>query len=104
LDPNFTVDLTAEGIPVLFGKRVYESSDAPSATATTTVDNAVMVGDFSQFVIVDKVAPSVEFIPNLFHTSNNRPSGNRGWLMHWRVGSDSVNDNAFTLLQVGTTA
>ncbi len=103
-DHNFTVDLTAAGIPLLFGKPVYESSDAPSATATTTVDNAIIVGDFSQYVIVDKVAPAVEFIPNLFHTSNNRPSGNRGWLMHWRVGADSVNDNAFTLLQVGTTA
>ena len=101
---NFTVDMTAGGVPMLFGRPVVECSDAPSTTATTTVDNAVIFGDFSQYVIVDKVAPAVEFIPNLFHTSNNRPSGNRGWLMHWRVGAESVNDNAFTLLQVGTTA
>lgn len=101
---NFTVDMTAGGVPLLFGRPVVECSDAPSTTATTTVDNAVIFGDFSQYVIVDKVAPSIEFIPNLFHTSNNRPSGNRGWLMHWRVGAESVNDNAFTLLQVGTTA
>jgi predicted phage gp36 major capsid-like protein len=43
---------------------------------------------------------TVEFIPHLLHTSNNRPSGQRGWYAHYRVGADSVNDAAFKLLNV----
>jgi len=33
-----------------------------------------------------------------------RPTGQRGVLMWFRTGSDSVNDNAFRLLNVATTA
>jgi len=54
---------------------------------------------------VDKPgSTSVEFIPHFFNTSNNLPDGRRGWYMHFRNGSDSVNDLAFRLLVDKTTA
>jgi HK97 family phage major capsid protein len=103
-DHNFTVDFTAAGIPQLLGKRILESSDAPSTVTTTGVENLIVYGDFSNYVIVDKVGMSVEFIPNLFGTTNGRPIGRRAWLAHWRTGADSVIDIAFALLQDGTSA
>lgn len=73
----------------------------PAATA----DNFVLAfGDFANYVIADRIGFTVEFIPHLFHTSNNRPSGQRGWLAYYRVGADVVNPGAFKLLNVGTTS
>jgi predicted phage gp36 major capsid-like protein len=48
-------------------------------------------------VIVDRVGTTLEVIPNLVGT-NRRPTGQRGALLWFRTGSDSVVDNAFRLL------
>jgi HK97 family phage major capsid protein len=96
---GFTVDLTPEGIPSVLGKPVYEASDMDSAVGTGT-DNALVIGDFSNYLIADRVGLSVELIPHLFDVTNNRPTGQRGWYAWWRVGADSINDAAFRLLQV----
>jgi HK97 family phage major capsid protein len=90
----------------LLGYPVYESSAFDgSIDAGATANNYVAVlGDFKYFYIVDRVGMNVELIPHLFHTSNNLPSGRRGMFAHWRVGSDSVNDAAFRMLDVATTA
>jgi predicted phage gp36 major capsid-like protein len=37
---------------------------------------------------------------HVFRTSNNRPSGQRGWFARYRIGSDSVNDGGFKLLNI----
>ena len=34
----------------------------------------------------------------------NRPSGQRGWYAHYRVGADSVNDGAFRMLNVASAS
>lgn len=84
----------------LLGRPALEAEDM-DGTITALADNLVLLlGDFSNYVIADRVGMSVEFIPHLFHTSNNRPSGSRGWYAHYRVGADSVNDGAFRLLNV----
>ena len=102
---SFTVDLTSEGGFRILGRPVAEASDAPDFVLTTTVvDNLLVVGDFSNFLIVDKVGTRVRLYDNLVNTSNNLPDGRVGWYMYWRDGSDSVNDLAFRLLQDGTTA
>lgn len=95
-----------EGTPDrLLGRPVVESDDAPTTQTTTANDNELVFGDFSNFVIVDKPgSAAVEFIPHMFNTSNNLPDGRRAWFMHWRNGSDSVNDLAFRLLQDKTSA
>jgi HK97 family phage major capsid protein len=96
---GFTVDLTPQGITMVLGKPVYEASDMDAAVGTGT-DNAIVLGDFSNFLIADRVGLSVELIPHLFDVTNNRPTGQRGWYAWWRVGADSINDAAFKLLQV----
>jgi HK97 family phage major capsid protein len=95
---GYTVDLTAGGIPTLLGKRVNECADM-SGTLSTAANNAIVVGDFSQYVIVDRVGMSVEPIPHLFSTANNLPSGQRGLYCYWRTGAGTTNDLAFRILQ-----
>ncbi len=101
----FTVDFTAEGIERLLGKQIAESEDAPDGSTTTTeVNNLLCVGDFSNFVIVDKVGARIRYSPEMYGTTANLPNGSQGWRLYWRVGSDSVLDTAFRLLQDGTSA
>ena len=102
---SFSTDITGSNTDMLLGRPVYETDDAPSTQTTTVRDNEIIVGDFSQFLIVDKPgSTAVEFIPQLFATANNLPDGRRGWFMHWRTGSDATNVLAFALLQDKTSA
>jgi HK97 family phage major capsid protein len=83
----------------LIGKPVYEA-EAMDGTITALADNLIaIIGDFSNYVIADRVGMTVEFIPNLFG-ANFRPTGQKGWFAHYRVGADSVNDGAFRVLNV----
>ena len=84
----------------LVGRPVAKSSDMDS-TVTALADNYMMVlGDFSNYTIANRVGLTVEPIPHLLHTSNNRPSGQRGIFGFARTGAASVNDGAFVMLSV----
>ena len=84
----------------LLNRPAYESEDM-DAVPTGGGENYVMVfGDFSNYVIADRIGMTVETIPHLFATANNRPSGQRGFYAWYRVGADSVNDGAFSMLNV----
>ena len=101
---GFTVDLTAAGVPQILGRPVYESDAMDGTIGVAGTDDIAILGDFSNYVIVDRVGMSVEFIPHLFGTTNARPTGQRGWYAYWRTGADSVNDLAFRLLQAETNS
>ncbi len=90
----------------LLGYPAYEASamDGSWNTAATANNYIMVLGDFSSYVIADRVGMSVELVPHLFHTANNRPSGQRGFWAWWRVGADSVDDGDFVLLDLPTTA
>lgn len=81
-----------------------------SVTTSGAVSNFVLVfGDFSNYVITDRIGMTVEFIPHLFQqttagTGFGRPTGQRGWFAYYRTGADSVNDGAFRLLDVPSAA
>jgi HK97 family phage major capsid protein len=94
---NQTVDLTAPYSFQLLGKPVYENSGFPAFTGTTGAANILVVGDFRNYVIFDRVGSRIELVPHLLG-SNRIPNGKRGLVFWWRVGADSVNDNAFRLL------
>ena len=81
----------------LLGRPVLESEDM-DGTLTGSQSNPILIyGDFSNYVIADRVGMSVEFIPHLFGATR-RPTGQRGWLAYVRHGADSVNDAAFRML------
>ena len=59
--------------------------------------NLLVYGDFSQYVITQRVGSSLELIPHLFG-ANRRPTGQRGAWLWARYGADSINDAAFSML------
>lgn len=105
LSASYSVDMTQKLERQILSHPLRTSYSAPNVFQTTTVDNLLVFGQFSNYVIVDKPgSTSIEFIPHMFNTSNNLPDGRRAWYMHFRNGADSVNDLAFRLLQDKTTA
>ncbi len=96
----FTVDFTAGQIPSLLGRPIIEASEMDGVINAGAHNYVLVFGDFNNYVIFDRIGMSIEYIPNLFDPTNNRPNGMRALLAHWRVGADSRNDNAFRLLNV----
>lgn len=92
--------LGADVPPRLLGRPALESEDMDGSPGTAGSNYVLIVGDFEHYVIADRVGMTIEFIPHLFATGNNRPSGQRGWYAHFRVGADSVADGAFRMLDV----
>jgi HK97 family phage major capsid protein len=103
---GFWTNLNSDRPPQLMGRNALEAEAMDgSITTTGAVSNFCLIyGDFSNYVIADRIGMTVEFIPHMFHTSNNRPSGQRGWFAYYRVGADSVNDGAFRMLDVPSAA
>lgn len=95
---SFTVGLLQEQIEKLFNKRYVINDEMPDFVGTTGASNLLIVGDFSNFLIASRAGMRVEPVPHLFGT-NRRPTGQRGLFAWARIGSDSVVDNAFRLLQ-----
>ena len=83
----------------LLGRPDYVA-EAMDGTITALSDNLVLVfGDFSNFVIADRAGASMRFVAEI-PGANGRPTDQCGWKTTWRVGSDSVNDAAFRVLNV----
>lgn len=95
----YTVNLAEGGVGTLLGRPVVLSDYAPEFTGTTGAANILVVGDFSNYVIAQRAGMTVELVNHLFDVTYNRPTGQRGWFAYARHGFDSVNDNAFRLLQ-----
>ena len=83
-----TVQLGARTVPAILGHGVLEASNMDSAITAAATNNLLAVGDPSTYLIYDRLGMSVELVPNLFHADNHRPSGQRGWLAHHRVGAN----------------
>jgi HK97 family phage major capsid protein len=105
ISASFSGDLRDGTASAILNRPVVESDDAPTTQTTTALDREVLLGDFSQYVIVDRPGGmSVEFIPHLFNTTTNLPDGRRAWYATWRNGADVTNVDAFRLLVDKTTA
>ena len=85
---NQTVALSqGYSFPVL-GRPWLEVSEMDELVSGTAAATFAVVGDWSNFIIFDRIGTArLEIVPHLFG-SNRRPTGQRGALFHWRVGSD----------------
>lgn len=92
-----TVNLSADYNFAVLGRPYLENSGFPDFTGTTGAANILVVGDFRNYVIFDRIGSHVELLP-LMLGSNRRPNGQRGLYYWWRVGGKTVNTNAFRLL------
>jgi HK97 family phage major capsid protein len=87
--------LQDEVAPRLLGKPVYEASEFPDTPATGNL--FLVLGDFSRYLIVDRVGLTVEVVPHVFG-ANRRPTGQRGIYAYWRNGAKVIDANAFRAL------
>jgi HK97 family phage major capsid protein len=79
----------------------YPANEASAFATTVATGTAFAVlGDFRQFVIVDRVGMDVELVPHLFG-SNRRPTGQRGIFAMWRNTSAVLVPGAFRKLVGG---
>lgn len=101
---NLWERIGADVPPQLLGRPAYEAENMDGAwNPAITGENYVMIyGDFENYVITDRIGMTVEFIPHLMGP-NRMPTGQRGWYAYYRVGADSINDNAFRMLNIHTT-
>lgn len=101
----YTGDLREAPTGTILGRPLVEAEDAPSTQTTTALDNVLVLGDFSNYIIADKPASmAIEYIPHVFGATNGRPIGARGWYAYWRTGADVATTAAFRLLQDKTSA
>ncbi len=63
----------------------------------TAGKEVLLFGDFKQFVIVDRIGLSTEFVPQVFDGSGD-PLGQRGIYARWRNMSKVITVNGFRLL------
>ena len=84
----------------LLGRPFHEASTM-DPTIAAGADHVLLYGDFSHYVIADRVGSRVEVVPHLMGV-NRRPTLQRGLILWGRVGADSVNDNAFRLLNAAS--
>lgn len=97
-----------DGTPArLLDYPTYRSTALPTLTsakagAANAADSTIMIfGDFSQFLIVDRIGMNVEMIPHVFDSANgNRPTGKRGVYAIWMNNSEVLVPDAFRRLSV----
>jgi HK97 family phage major capsid protein len=86
----------------LLGRPVLVSSYAPSfANATNGQFNWMVCGDFSRYLVVNRLGASLELIPLLRSQTTALPTGERSYFYMARWGAGPVDDQAFRILSNG---
>jgi HK97 family phage major capsid protein len=86
---------------VLLGRGAWEASAMQATVVNAT--KIMIVGDFSYFLIVDRIGLHIELIPTLFGAGQgNLPVGQRAYYAWWRNSSKVLSASAFVAL-TGTT-
>lgn len=80
--------------PELIGYPAFRASAMP----TSSTGRYLILGDFQQYLIVDRVGMSVELVPHLFGSNNRYPTGQRGIYARWRNSTKILVDDAFRVL------
>lgn len=76
----------------------YECSAVDTAITSTHLIG--ILGDFSYFLIVDRIGLDIEIAPMLFGPANRYPTGQRGLFAYWRNSSKVLNSSSFVVLKV----
>jgi HK97 family phage major capsid protein len=84
----------------LIGYPAHVASAMDNNLDTSAENRCLILGDWVNYVIADRIGMTLELVPHLFATPNNRPAGQRGLYGFARTGADSVNDGGFRMLNV----
>jgi HK97 family phage major capsid protein len=93
---NYSIVNDDSSPPTMLGWQLRENSNMDGTLTVSAADYGLLSGDFQQYAIVDRVGTNIEFVPVIVG-ANQRPTGQRGFLMHWRVGADALIPDAFRL-------
>lgn len=85
------------------GMPTYAAAIAYGGTTADGGDTLAILGDFSHFMIVDRIGMSVELVPTVLDTSTGRPTGQRGVYTYWMNNSKILVPGAFKRLIVKQT-
>ena len=83
------------------GKELFDLPVVRSSTmlsATTSGNHIAVLGDFSQYIVYDRLGVNVEFIQNVVD-GDGLPVGKRGLVAYKRFGGDVSDVDAFRLLK-----
>ena len=83
-------------VPRMYGWEIIENSAMDGTLTASTADYLLVSGDFQQYAIVDRLGTSIIPVPVVVG-ANFRPTGSRGWYLHWRTGGDVLVPDAFRL-------
>jgi HK97 family phage major capsid protein len=94
----FWADLGPDVPSLLLGAPFHRVSAMQSSlsAATASSDNILVIGDWSRYLIVDRIG--MEVVPAVVYGANRRPTGETGFTAWWRVGSDTTDASQFRLL------
>ena len=84
----------------LIAKPLYEASGIAGGTASGAT--IAVLGDFSEYLIADRIGMSAEIVPHLFGGTGTThyPTGQRGAFFMWRNSGTVLSANAFRVLTV----
>lgn len=96
---SFWIDFGG-GLPAqLIGYNTYQAEDMDSTVVSGSDDYPIILGDFSNYKIVDRVGTTLVFEPHVIG-SNQRSTGQAAWFAYKRVGADVLTSNAFKTLKL----
>jgi HK97 family phage major capsid protein len=95
----FSLDITQAGPPNLLGRAFYENSSMDTTIVSGSTDFAILYGDFSQFVVVDRVGLVMKY-QDIVTSGSKFPTGESAWHVYWRMGSAGLVQDAFRLLKL----
>jgi len=81
----------------LLGAPIYESTTMSSAVSSGSLE--AIIGDFGNYLIIDRVGVSMIYEPLVKDQSTALPSGQAGWFMFWRTGAKPSTVNAFRVMK-----
>ncbi|HMV76042.1 MAG TPA: phage major capsid protein, partial [Microthrixaceae bacterium] len=99
-DPQYAgaiSDPTADRPSQILGYWLDENSDMDGVLDDSANNDVAIVGDFSRFIIADRLGAVVEYIPHYIPSGSSAPR--RAWWLRWRNGSDVRDTNAFRLVR-----
>ena len=92
---------SVKAIEMTNGRELFDLPVVRSSTmlsATTSGNHIAVLGDFSQYIVYDRLGVNVEFIQNVVD-GDGLPVGKRGLVAYKRVGGDISDVDAFRLLK-----
>lgn len=97
-DANYDLRLNG-AVGNLFGRSYHATDVLPVMPTAAGTQNLIVMGNFDKLVFAERFGIVAEFIPVIFDTGSNRPSGKVGYVFTARSGSKCTDVSSFRLIK-----